>query len=96
MTMTFRVFGGASLAVLMTGLVALGCDSGPDFTSGIDDGQLPPGTCAEYPGDNHAWAIDTVVPPSMFDGDPKNLDLDTAWCNKGSVKSLFFILGYPT
>jgi len=98
MSTTYRVLGWASFALLAAALAfaALGCDDGPDFNNGINDGKLPDGMCAEYPGDNHAWALDTVVPPSTFEGDPRDLDLDSAWCNKGSVKSLFFVLGYPT
>jgi hypothetical protein len=98
MTKTIKVLGWVPLTVLALGLslAALGCDDDPGFGTGLDNGKLPDGVCAEYPGENQAWALDTVVPPSVFEGDPKDLDLDAAWCNKGSVKSLFFVLGYPT
>jgi hypothetical protein len=78
-------------------VLGLGCDEGPDFGSGLDDGSLAPGECTEYPGaGSQAWAMNAVVPPSSFDGEPKNLDLDSIWCSKGSVKSLIFVLGYPS
>jgi hypothetical protein len=85
-----------ALVALAAGLclVLVGCDEGPDFGSGLDDGKN--GACTEYPSDNYAWAMDTVVPPTHFNGEPGDLDLDSIWCQKAAVKSLIFILGYPT
>jgi hypothetical protein len=82
--------------VLALGFAALSCDGDPGFGNGLDSGKMADGACTEYPNKDQAWAMNTVVPPSHFDGEPKDLDLDTIWCQKSSVKSLFFILGYPT
>jgi hypothetical protein len=98
MNTAIKILRWASMVALALGvsLAVMGCDDDPGFGTGLDNGKLPDGMCADYPSENQAWALDSVVPPSHFEGDPKDLDLDAAWCNQGTVKSLFFILGYPT
>lgn len=94
-----KVWQWLSLTSLALGLalVIAACDDGPNFNNGLDKGKLPEGTCTEYPGEGtQSWSLNAVVPPSVFEGEPLDLDLDELWCQKNMVKSLFFILGYPS
>ena len=88
---------GAALIVLAaTG----GCDGGGGFGTGLDDGSSSDAvtSCQEsgdYPEDTYAWAPGMTVPPSDFDGEPQNLDLQRVYCQHQTIRSLVFILGAP-
>jgi len=74
-----------------------GCDEEGGGGGGLLDDGLGEGDgiCADYPDEPHAWSMNTVAPPSVFEGDPKDLDLESVWCDNGHVKSLIFVLGAP-
>jgi len=91
-----RVLGIAIAVALIS--VQAGCDDGPGFGSGLDDGTSGLSDCeadGDYPDDPHQWAMLNTVPPSVFDGQPKDLDLQSIYCQRDAIKSLIFILGAP-
>ncbi len=86
-----------SMLALLAGAWA-GCDDGPGFGSGLDDGTPDGDSClenGEYPDGPHVWDMFATAPPTNFDGEPKNLDLQSVYCQRSTIKSLIFILGAP-
>lgn len=91
------VLAAALLAALVVGVLA-GCDDGPGFGSGLDDGTPDGSSCAEdgeYLDAPHYWDMFATAPPTRFDGEPKNLDLQSIYCQRDTIKSLVFVLGAP-
>ena len=87
----------ASMLALLAGAWA-GCDDGPGFGSGLDDGTPDQSSCeqgGEYPDSPHYWDMFATAPPTDFDGEPKNLNLQSIYCQRSTIKSLVFILGAP-